>query len=154
MRFGNVGWGQAGDSGEGWKPLPACPPHSPVSAPALPVLQALAEIPHMIPPVWPLQGSPVTQSRSTGIRSMGIRPTRPSTHTRPPANLCRRLSPRPRSPLDWTLCPNSVFFSELYGPTWALSPSLLLAQWPQQPHRVCSTPSRESSGSIQVAFFP
>ena len=82
-----------------------CPPGSPVSAPALPVLQALAEIPHVIPPIWPLQGSPGTQSRSTvtGPWVSGP-PDHPSAYTSPPAGLHRTLSQRPRLPLDWTLC--------------------------------------------------
>ena len=85
----------------GWEP----PPRSPVSAPALPMLQALAEISHMILPIWPLQGSPGTQSRSTVIRPMGVRSTRhPSAYTSPPDGLRRTLSQRPRSPLGWTLC--------------------------------------------------
>lgn len=85
----------------GWEPPPCCP----VSAPALPMLQAPAEISHVIPPIWPLQGSPGTQSRSTVIRPMGVRSTRhPSAYTSPPAGLRRTLSQRPRSPLGWTLC--------------------------------------------------
>lgn len=37
-------------------------PHMSTPAqPAIPMLQALVEIPHVVPPIWPLQGSPGTQ---------------------------------------------------------------------------------------------
>lgn len=120
LECGNLGWGQAGEGSEQWK-YP-CLPHSSTSASALPMLQALAEFPHVIPPIWPLQGSPGTQ-----LRSIGIRPTRPILqHTQDPqpastADPFRGLS------TPWTgLCPALVLFPELYDPTGAPSPYLLL----------------------------
>lgn len=149
LSFGNLGWSQAGDSG-GVKAIPL-PTYPPTSAPASPMLQALAEIPYMVPSVWPLQGPPGTQSKSTGIR-----PTRPILrHTQDPQPASTADSLRPRFPLDWTLCLHSALFSELCDPIGALSPSLLLAQLPQQPHGGTLTkPCSKSSGNIQVPFFP
>lgn len=78
-------------------------------------------------------------------RSMGVRPTRPSFS----------IHKSPSRPPPYTLSEASIalgldsllplgLFPKLYDPVWALSPSLLLAQLPLQPHGGHSTRSRES----------
>lgn len=75
LRFGNSGRGRAGDhsGSRGGKHSPPTTSLPQQPQPALPMLQALAEIPHVIPPIRPFQGSPGTQWRFTSLR-----PTHPS----------------------------------------------------------------------------
>lgn len=73
--FGNLGWGQA----VMWAGARALllPTHAPASAPALPMLQALAEAAHVVLPIWPRQGSPGTQARPGSQAQQ----THPPSHT-------------------------------------------------------------------------
>lgn len=94
------------------------PTDTPTLAPALPMFQALAETPHVIPPVGPLQGSPGTQVRSTGVRH-GL------LHTRDAQPASGPDSQGPRCPSDCTLCPTQP--SSLSSATPQLS--ALLYSW-------------------------
>lgn len=49
------------------------------------MLQALAEIPYVVPPIWPLQGSPGTQVRSTSGHWTHPRQLHPQTLGVPPS---------------------------------------------------------------------
>lgn len=132
--------------GPGWgrwrgRKLPVCPP------PALPMLQALAKAPHVIPAIWPPQGAPARQ-----LRSMRISPARPTLQqTQAPrltsiAGSLRGLR-SPRSGLSAPTQPPSLTHrgSQSFSTPDTMAPAAA---------STLTTPHREGSGNIQVPFPP
>lgn len=84
--------------------------------------------------------------------------THPSTHTGPPADLHHTLSPRPRFPLDWTLCPQPALFSDPQGlsalpDSWHTCPSSLQHTHRTPPRETSRSPFSLDQGSFELNFM-